>query len=296
MEFEMIENEVIPIYQDNLEKKYINARELHQILKNKRKFADWIKQRIEQYEFAENSEFIRFHNFEKGDKNGFGNKTTKEYYITIEMAKELCMVENNEIGKKLRHYFIETEKRYRQIIQNPNNIFDFMRLALDQIEINESKIDKVEEITMQNKLEIENLKQYTTNEIKEIKSKIDVIIKKEYCLASDIAEQIGLFSENNLPHANLVGAIARQLGYKNTYKHYYEDENIAIVPDISKGRNFWQVYYKEKAVKEIINWFAENKSKMKYKIIYEKNTPNGKKGEVREKGYKIDGVCYKIKL
>ena len=53
------------------------------------------------------------------------------------MAKELCMVENNEIGKKLRHYFIETEKRYRQIIQNPNNIFDFMRLALDQIEINE---------------------------------------------------------------------------------------------------------------------------------------------------------------
>lgn len=66
-----------------------------------------------------------------------GGRPIKEYYITIEMAKELCMVENNEIGKKLRHYFIETEKRYRQIIQNPNNIFDFMRLALDQIEINE---------------------------------------------------------------------------------------------------------------------------------------------------------------
>lgn len=60
MEFEMIENEVIPIYQDNLEKKYINARELHQILKNKRKFADWIKQRIEQYDFIENSEFFIF--------------------------------------------------------------------------------------------------------------------------------------------------------------------------------------------------------------------------------------------
>lgn len=60
------------------------------------------------------------------------------------MAKELCMVENNGIGKRLRRYFIETEKRYRQIIQNPTNIFDFMRLALNQIEMNENKITKVE--------------------------------------------------------------------------------------------------------------------------------------------------------
>lgn len=93
-------------------------------MNNKRKFSDWIKQRIEQY--------------------GFGNKSTKEYYITIDMAKELCMVENNGIGKRLRRYFIETEKRYRQIIQNPTNIFDFMRLALNQIEMNENKITKVE--------------------------------------------------------------------------------------------------------------------------------------------------------
>lgn len=295
MEFKMVENEMVPIYENNLKKKYINARELHQLLKNKRKFADWIKQRIEQYGFVENSEYIPFHNFVKGDKNGFGNKSIKEYYVTIGMAKELCMVENNEIGKKLRRYFIETEKRYRQIIQNPSNIFDFMRLALDQIEMNESKIDKVEGIAIANKLELENLKQYATNEIQEIKSKIDVIIKKEYCLASDIAQQLEIYSENNLPHSNLIGAVARQLGYKNTYKHYYEDENIAIVPDISKGKNFWQVYYKEKAVHTIIKWFHENKTKIEYKIIYERNTPNGKKGEVRERGYKIDGVCYKVK-
>lgn len=292
MEFKMIENEIVPIYENNLKKKYINARELHQLLENKRKFADWIKQRIEQYGFIENSEYMSFSQFCEKPKGG---RPVNEYYITINMAKELCMVENNEIGKKLRRYFIETEKRYRQIIQNPNNIFDFMRLALDQIEMNENKIDKVEAIAIENKLELKNLKQYATNEINEIKSKIDVIIKKEYCLASDIAEQLEIYSENNLPHSNLIGAIARQLGYKNTYKHYYEDENIAIVPDISKGKSFWQVYYKEKAVHTIIKWFHENKTKIEYKIIYERNTPNGKKGEVRERGYKIDGVCYKVK-
>lgn len=99
-----------------------------------------------------------------------------------------------------------------------------------------------------------------------------------------------------MPHSNLIGAIARQLGYKTSYKHYYEDEHIAIVPDISKGNDFWQVYYKANAVKEIINWFSENGEKIEYSIIYEKNTKNGRKGEIREKGFKIENVCYKIKI
>ena len=133
MEFKLIENEVIPVYEKEGER-LINARELHDMLKNKRRFSDWIKQRIEQYEFVENEEFIRFHNFVKGDKNGFGNKSKIEYYLKIGMAKEICMIENNAIGRKIRKYFIESEKRYREIMQNPQNIFDFMRIALNQIE------------------------------------------------------------------------------------------------------------------------------------------------------------------
>lgn len=107
---------------------------MHKELKNKRKFSDWIRQRIQQYEFIEKSDFIRFHSFVKGDSKGYGNKSTTEYYITIDMAKELCMIENNDTGRKIRRYFIKTEKRYRTIINNPSNIFDFMRLALNEIE------------------------------------------------------------------------------------------------------------------------------------------------------------------
>lgn len=110
----------------------INARELHKTLKNKRQFANWIKQRIEQYGFLENKEYIRFNKFVKGEHKGYGNKALVEYYLTVDMAKELCMVENNSVGKQLRLYFIEVENRYREIT-NPSNIFDFMRLALNQI-------------------------------------------------------------------------------------------------------------------------------------------------------------------
>lgn len=82
----------------------------------------------------------------RDQKDNLGSKM-KEYYITIYMAKELCMVENNEIGRKIRKYFIEVEKRYRSIVEMPQNIFDVMRLALNQIEENEKRLTLVENLS-----------------------------------------------------------------------------------------------------------------------------------------------------
>ena len=270
----------MPIYENETKEKLINARELHVELNNKRKFSDWIKQRISQYNFLENEDFIKHHNFVT-----VGNlrRPQIDYYLTLSMAKELCMVENNETGRKIRRYFIEVEKRYRGIINNPSNIFDFMRLALNEIEKNEIRINEVKRIALDNKRKIDKLKDI-----------IDIKIKNDYCLASDIAEQLGLYSENSIPHSNLIGAIARQLGYKISYKHFYEDDYIAIIKDLTKNE-YWQVYFKQKAAKEIIEWFNKNKENIYYEIQYIRNTKNGKKGEIKEKGYKIENVCYRIK-
>ena len=285
IELNKVEEGIIPIYENNYKEKLINARELHKQLNNKRKFTDWIKQRIEKYNFMENQDFIRFHNFVKGDKNGYGNKTTIEVYITIDMAKELCMIENNDIGRKIRRYFIETEKRYREIINtssNTNQLVEIMQNAINYMKENNYRVDNLE-------IELEDVKK----EIDKIKTTIDIKIKNNYCLASDIAEQLGIYSENKIPHSNLIGAIARQLGFKIAYKHYYEDENIAIVKDISKNE-YWQVYFKPKGVEKIIKWFNDNKEEMYYEIQYVKNSKNGKVGEIKEKGYKIENISYKI--
>jgi len=286
----LVEGEIVPIYENEKGEKLINARELYIKLESKRQFGNWIKQRVEHYKFIEDQDFFTFNKFVKRDqKDNLGN-TIKEYYLSIDMAKELCMVENNEIGRKIRKYFIEVEKRYRAIVETPQNIFDVMRLALNQIEENEKRLTLVKELSEKtNQISKEN-----REEIENIKKKIDVIIQKNYCLASDIAEQLNIYSENNLPHSNFIGAIARTLGMKISYKHYYEDEEIAIVPDISKGNQYYQIYYKPNAVNKIINWFNENKKEAEYKIIYERNTKNGKRGEVKEYGYKIENICYKI--
>lgn len=84
----------------------VNARDLHTWLESKQDFSTWIKGRIEKYDFVDNEDFVRFH--KKMEAN---NATMIEYHLTISMAKELSMVENNDKGKEARKYFIECEKR-----------------------------------------------------------------------------------------------------------------------------------------------------------------------------------------
>lgn len=95
-------------------KQAVNARELHEKLGNKKQFANWIQLRIEQYGFVENQDFQVFN---QKVKNSNGGRSRKEYALSLDMAKELCMVENNDAGRRIRKYFIEVEKKARK--QNP---------------------------------------------------------------------------------------------------------------------------------------------------------------------------------
>ena len=48
-------------------------------------------------------------------------------------------------------------------------------------------------------------------------------------------------------------------------------------------------------MEEICKWFDNNKDNIYYEIQYVKNSKNGKEGEIRERGYKIENVCYKVR-
>ena len=92
---------------NNSEVKTVNARELHSFLEVSTRFSDWIQRRIDEYEFVDNQDFIVLL---KNEKNPIGGRPQKEVHISIDMAKELSMVERNEKGKQARQYFIEMEK------------------------------------------------------------------------------------------------------------------------------------------------------------------------------------------
>lgn len=88
----------------------VNARELHAFLEVGKVFAAWIQERIEQYGFVENQDFIIFSDSGKNSSGIKVGRPSKEYHISIDMAKELAMVERNEKGKQARQYFIECER------------------------------------------------------------------------------------------------------------------------------------------------------------------------------------------
>ncbi|EPR0960154.1 antA/AntB antirepressor family protein, partial [Campylobacter coli] len=87
-----------------------NVKNLFYFLEIDTKFADWINRRINHYDFIENQDYIIELVYTKG-------RPRKEYYVTLDMAKELCMVENNEKGRQARRYFIDCEKRLKNLEQ-----------------------------------------------------------------------------------------------------------------------------------------------------------------------------------
>ena len=103
-------------YLINIEQKQIGtqfvqsvyARDLHAFLENKDMFAHWIKDRISQFGFVENQDFVSF--WENPQKPQ-GGRPSEEYHLTLDMAKELSMVERTPKGKEARQYFIECERR-----------------------------------------------------------------------------------------------------------------------------------------------------------------------------------------
>jgi phage anti-repressor protein len=83
-----------------------NARDLHKALQVGRKFATWITERIKEYGFIENQDFVAI---SQNREIGFG-RGKKDYHLTLNMAKEMAMVEKTEIGRQVRRYFIRCEE------------------------------------------------------------------------------------------------------------------------------------------------------------------------------------------
>lgn len=72
-----------------------------------------LKNRIDTYQFVENQDFVVFH---KKMENPNGGRPSVEYHITLDMAKELAMVERTAKGREARQYFIQCEKQLKQLM------------------------------------------------------------------------------------------------------------------------------------------------------------------------------------
>ncbi|EEI9681184.1 phage antirepressor Ant [Salmonella enterica] len=108
-------SQLIPVFNGSISNEttlLCNARDLHAFLEVGKRFASWITERLTEYGFIANQDYVIASQNREAKTRGGHNR--KDYHLTLDTAKELAMVERNEKGRQIRRYFIECEKQLRQ--------------------------------------------------------------------------------------------------------------------------------------------------------------------------------------
>ncbi|EDG1893217.1 antA/AntB antirepressor family protein [Campylobacter coli] len=197
----------------------VNAREIYKYIKITSNFAEWINRRINHYNFIENQDYIIELVYTKG-------RPRKEYYVTLDMAKELCMVENNEKGRQARCYFIECEKRLKNLEQEKmqklafHQSLGYKSQLKQQKEHYENKI-KALQYDLEKKKELSFKRKLSKEELLELRK----ILARDYgmlCIKewemSLVAEKIG----KDTVFEAVLNKLEKELKYWQNYEEYEE--------------------------------------------------------------------------
>ena len=99
-------NVMIPINYDT-EQPTVSARDLHEQLHIGTKFTTWFE-RMKEYGFSEGKEFFP----KLGETSEQGGRPQTDFQISVDMAKQICMIQRSPEGKQIRQYFIDLEKAW----------------------------------------------------------------------------------------------------------------------------------------------------------------------------------------
>lgn len=136
-DLKIVADEMLPVYETTEGIKVVDARVLHEQLMVGKDFSNWIKDRIRKYGFIEGEDFSP--NLAKSH----GGRPKQEYLLTLDTAKEIAMVENNEQGRAIRKYFISVEKKLRQPYK-PQSELEILQGTINQLVQQEKRVTQLE--------------------------------------------------------------------------------------------------------------------------------------------------------
>ena len=116
----LLENELVPVYETSTGEKVVYGKDLHKKLEVKTDFSTWVKRRFNECDATENEDYEVF--LISGE-NSNGGRPQIDYIIKLDIAKEMAMLERNNKGKQIRRYFIEVEKKYKEVKEEPKSAF-----------------------------------------------------------------------------------------------------------------------------------------------------------------------------
>lgn len=125
-------NEIIAVnYDENNDRPTVMGRDLHEALEIETPYHKWFPRMCE-YGFSENEDFWTILS------ESTGGRPSTDHQLTIDMAKELCMIQRSDKGKMFRQYFIEVEKQWN----TPEAVMArALKIASNKIGMLEAKIE-----------------------------------------------------------------------------------------------------------------------------------------------------------
>lgn len=199
--------ELIKITYSN-DRPVVSARELHDFLEVKTAYKDWFPRMCE-YGFTEGVDFNPLKNEQVQIE---GERTVTRHILdaamTIDMAKEICMIQRSEKGKQARQYFIQLEKDWNSPEKIMARALEYAHKELSTLKVENQKL-LAENSTMKPKAEYFD----------------DLVDRKTYLGIRATAKELGIKQSDFVDYL-----------IKN--KYVYRDQNGKIVPyaeQVTKG-------------------------------------------------------------
>lgn len=174
-------NELIKVNYDNSDRPTVSGRELHALLEINTEYAKWFE-RMCAYGFSQGIDFSSF------VTNTTGGRPSTDHQLTIDMAKQICMIQRSDAGTRCRKYFIEIENQWN----NPEAIMARALKIADQKLLEATT--KVNMLTEQNKqLDLQNKQQaHEIDQLKPIAAYAQIILNTPGLLTTtQIAKDYG---------------------------------------------------------------------------------------------------------
>lgn len=158
--------ELVKVKQDDNGNVIVSGRDLHEFLEVNTQYTIWFE-RMKEYGFVENTDFVALN---QKRLTAQGNKVAYiDHALTLDMAKEISMIQRTEKGKQARRYFIQVEKAYRKERGLPQTPEEKLKLTMEvtlrldkRVEEAEQRVKKAEEDInfLKNTSEIDSVQRY----------------------------------------------------------------------------------------------------------------------------------------
>lgn len=174
-----MDNELIKITKDGNGNSVVSGRDLHEFLGVNTQYTKWFN-RMAEYGFTENVDFaVIVKNVYDDTAFGRTRKIT-DHALTLDMAKEISMIQRTEKGKQARQYFIEVEKAFKEQYRLPQTPEEKLALTMEVTTRLNKRIGKIEEDLddIKNKQEIDSTQRYKLKKARNKKA-VEVLSGKE---------------------------------------------------------------------------------------------------------------------